>query len=83
VVGTEYLVAPVVVKLLRYLEWGVEVVGVVLRSIAVGVESLLTFVVYGKNAPRSADNSRRLCSAAVNLVCRYLLATAGWFLHYC
>jgi len=76
-VGTEYLIAPVVMKLLRYLEWGVEVVRVVLRSITVGVKSLLTFVVYGKNAPRSADNSRKLYSAAVNLVCRYLLTTAS------
>jgi len=69
VVSTEYLVVPVVIKPLRYLEWGVEVVGVVLCSIAVGVKSLLTFIVYGKNAPRSADNSCRLCLAAVNLVC--------------
>ena len=48
-VGTEYLMVPVVMKLLRYLEWGVKVVRVVLRFITVGVKSFLTFVVYGKN----------------------------------
>jgi len=40
----------------------------VLRSIAVRVKSLLIFVVYRKNTLRSANNSRKLCSAAVNLV---------------
>ena len=68
-VGTEYLMVPVVMKLLRYLEWGVKVVRVVLHFITVGVKSLLTFIIYGKNTPRSANNSYRLYLAAVNLIC--------------